>query len=90
LTITKAVLKVAAFNYTRAVGAALPTSYAYSITGFVNGDTAASSVTGVPSITTTAVQGSPAGTYPITPTIGSLAAANYSFTFANGALTITN
>ncbi len=90
LTITKAVLKVAAFNYTRAVGAALPTSYAYSVTGFVNGDTAASSVTGVPSITTTAVQGSPAGTYPIAPTIGSLAAANYSFTFADGTLTITN
>jgi sugar lactone lactonase YvrE len=89
LTITPAVLKVTAFNYTRAVGAALPSPFAYSVAGFVNGDTAATAVTGAPSITTTAVQGSPAGAYPITPANGSLSAANYTFTFVNGTLTIT-
>jgi sugar lactone lactonase YvrE len=89
LTITPAVLKVTAFNYTRAVGAALPNPFAYSVAGFVNGDTAANAVTGAPSITTTAVQGSPAGAYPITPANGSLSAANYTFTFVNGTLTIT-
>jgi hypothetical protein len=46
-------------------------------------------VTGAPSITTTATQTSPVGTYPITPTIGTLAAANYTFTFVPGVLTVT-
>jgi sugar lactone lactonase YvrE len=88
LTIAPAVLTVTAFNYTRAQGAALPSPFAYSITGFVNGETQ-SVVSGAPSITTTAVQGSPAGMYPITPTAGSLSAPNYSFGFADGTLTIT-
>jgi hypothetical protein len=60
-------------------------------TGFENGDTASTAVTGAPNITTTAVQGSPAGTYPITPTSGALSATgNYTFTFIDGKLTITN
>jgi sugar lactone lactonase YvrE len=90
LTVLPAVLKVTAFNYTRVVGAALPSPFAYSVTGFLNGDTAASSVTGTPGITTPAFQGSPAGTYPINVGLGTLASANYTFTFVNGTLTITS
>ncbi len=63
-------------------------AFAYTITGFVNSDPS-TVVTGAPSITTTATQTSPVGTYPITPTIGTLAAANYTFTFVPGVLTVT-
>ena len=44
----------------------------------------------VPVESTTAIKDSPAGTYPITITQGTLAAANYKFTFASGTLTVTN
>ena len=60
-----------------------------TITGFANGDTQASAVTGAPSLTTTAATASPPGTYPITAAPGTLAAANYTFTFVNGTLTVT-
>jgi hypothetical protein len=60
----------------------------YSATGFVNGDTQ-SVLSGAPSESTTATQGSPAGTYPITISLGTLTAANYNFTFVNGILTVT-
>jgi hypothetical protein len=57
--------------------------------GYVNGDTFAKAVTGSPSLTTTAVATSLPGTYAIVASQGSLAAANYSFNFVNGTLTIT-
>ena len=60
----------------------------YSIIGFVNGDHP-SVVTGAPTESTAASQGSPAGTYPITVGQGTLAATNYRFQFENGTLTIT-
>jgi len=63
-------------------------TFAYTITGFVNSDVS-TVVTGTPSITTTATQTSPVGTYPITPTIGTLAAANYTFTFVPAVLSVT-
>ena len=59
-----------------------------TITGFVNGDTQASAVTGTPNLTTTATAAFPAGSYPITTAVGTLAAANYTFTFVNGILTV--
>jgi len=59
-----------------------------TMTGFVNGDTQASGTTGAPSLSTTATTTSPVGTYPITVTMGTLAAKNYSFTFVNGTLTV--
>jgi len=62
--------------------------FTYTITGFVNGDTS-SVVSGTPSITTTATQDSPAGTYAITATAGTLSAANYIFTFVPAKLTVT-
>jgi len=86
-TVTAAVLTVTANNLSKQQGAANP-ALTYTITGFVNGDTQASATTGQPSLTTTATTSSPAGTYPITITQGTLAAANYTLAFVNGTLTI--
>ncbi|MCU0381166.1 MAG: T9SS type A sorting domain-containing protein, partial [Chitinophagaceae bacterium] len=64
-----------------------------TITGFVNNeDLSSSGVTGEAAFSTTATEtSSVAGsTYPITPSVGTLTATNYSFsTFVNGQLTIT-
>jgi sugar lactone lactonase YvrE len=87
-TVTPAILTVTASNFQRGTGVPNPTTFAYTITGFVYNDTAATATTGQPSISTTAQTNSPAGSYPITPTIGTLAAANYTFTFVNGTLLI--
>src|SRR5208282_5067135 len=87
-TVNKAPLTVTAQNSTRAYGAANP-SFSDIITGFVNGDTQ-SVVSGTASLTTTATASSVPGTYPITAALGTLSAANYTFsTFVNGTLTIT-
>ena len=87
LTVGKAVLTVTANNQNIAYGAALPT-YTTTLTGFLNGDTQATAVTGSPSLTTTPATPVNAGTYPINAAIGSLASANYSFSFVPGTLTI--
>ena len=61
----------------------------FSITGFLNGDTQASSTTGSPECTTTAIATSVPGAYPITCTQGTLASSTYAFTsFIDGTLTI--
>ena len=62
-----------------------------SYSGFVNGETLATSgVTGSPLLTTTATPASPVGTYPIEAAQGSLTATNYAFTtFVPGTLTVT-
>ncbi len=88
LTVNKASLTVTANDASRAYGVVDP-AFTSTITGFVNGDTQASAVTGAPSLTTTAATASPAGTYPIAAALGTLAAANYTFTFVNGTLTVT-
>src|SRR5207244_673080 len=103
LTITKAVLTVKADNKSRAYGAANPvftatyTGFAYgsanptltvTYIGFVNGDTP-SVLSGSPSLSTTATSSSVPGTYPITVTVSSLKATNYSFTFVNATMTVT-
>jgi hypothetical protein len=96
-SLTKVGLVVTAANQTCVHGGVIPT-FAYAVTGFVNGETAASVVTGTPTLTCSA--GSPGGTaptpgtlpqgYPIVPAVGTLTAANYSFgTFTNGMLTVT-
>jgi hypothetical protein len=59
----------------------------YTNTGFVNGDLA-SVVSGVPALSTTATTGSAPGNYPITVSTGTLSAANYSFLYVSGTLTI--
>ena len=86
LTVSKAVLKVTASNASRLYGALNP-EFGDTISGFVNGDTVAV-VSGTASLTTTATAASAAGSYPITAASGTLAAINYTFTFANGALTV--
>jgi hypothetical protein len=86
LTADKAVLTVTANNATIPFDKPLP-RFTYSAKGFLNGDTRAV-LKGAPAEKTTAKQGSPAGTYLITITQGKLSAANYSFRFVNGVLTI--
>ncbi len=87
LTVAKAVLTVTPNNQSIVAGSTLPTLTA-TMTGFVNAD-GPSVVTGLPALTTTATTSSPAGFYPITAALGTLAATNYGFTFGAGTLTIT-
>jgi hypothetical protein len=77
-------LTVNANNLSKVYGSANPALTA-TYSGFVNGDTAGTALTGA--LSTTATTGSPVGSYPITQ--GTLAAANYSITFAAGTLTVT-
>src|SRR5262249_23573517 len=85
-SISKAGLTVTADNKTRAAGQANPTLTA-SYSGFVGGETLATSgVTGSPALSTTTTN--VVGSYPITATLGTLNAANYSFSFVNGVLTV--
>ncbi len=87
LDITAVTLTVTADNQSRAVGSPDPI-FTASYSGFVGGDTQAV-VSGAPTFSTTATVASPAGTYPITPALGTLAATNYNFAFVNGTLTVT-
>src|SRR5262249_15917994 len=66
-------------------------SLAATITGFVGGETLATSgVTGNASLSTTATSTSPVGNYTITVSQGNLAASNYDFTpFNSGTLTVS-
>jgi alpha-tubulin suppressor-like RCC1 family protein len=89
VTVGPATLTVTANNVTKAFGAAVPALSA-TLTGFVNGQTLSTSgVTGQALCTTTATATSPGGTYPITCSLGTLAAANYTFSFVSGTLTVT-
>ena len=85
-TVNKAILTVTA-NAASSTYGTTPGPFSASYSGFMNGDTTAV-LSGSPSVTTTATSSSPVGTYPITPSAGSLSAANYSFSFVNGALTV--
>ena len=89
-TVTKAPLTVTADNQSRPFGSPNPPLTA-TLTGFVLGQNLGTSgVTGAAACTTTAMQFSPGGNYPITCTVGNLAAANYSFgPFVPGTLTVT-
>jgi hypothetical protein len=86
--VTPAILTVTANNSTRTFNQPnAPLNY--TITGFVGSDTQASSVTGTPTLLTTATEASPVGSYPVVIGLGSLASSNYSFVFVNGSLTVT-
>jgi RHS repeat-associated protein len=88
LTVTPAALTVTANSTNQVYGAASPV-FTATYTGFVNGDTA-NVLGGSPSLTTTVVSNSPAGSYSISAAVGTLTSANYNFTaFTNGTLTIT-
>jgi hypothetical protein len=86
LVVNPATLTVTANNVNINVGAAIP-AFTASYTGFVGGDSAAV-LSGSPSLTTTATSSSPAGVYPITASQGTLTAANYTFSFVNGTLSV--
>jgi hypothetical protein len=87
LTITPASLTVTANKATKVYGAANP-PFSDTVTGFVNGDSPGV-VSGTASLTTTATTSSGVGNYTIIAALGSLSAANYTFTFVNGTLSIT-
>jgi Ca2+-binding RTX toxin-like protein len=87
LTVTPAMLTVTAAAATRVYGADNP-AFGATIAGFVNGD-GSGVVSGLPDLSTTATTTSGVGTYPIVPALGTLSAANYTFAFAIGALSVT-
>lgn len=85
------VLTFGAADGTRQYGTA-PAAPAGTVTGFVNGDTAAVSYTGAPTLTDTTGAATGVGTYPgaIQVTPGSLASTiGYAFAFTNAAVSIT-
>lgn len=88
-TVAKAALTVKADNlsFTYKSAPQLP-PLTYSFTGLVNGDST-SAISGTPVLATSATATSLVGQYPITVGVGSLTAANYTFTTASGTLTIT-
>ena len=86
-TVNKAPLTITADNKSRAYGTADP-PFTWTPSGFVNDDTA-SALSGAPTLSSTDTPTSSAGTtFPITIAQGTLAAANYNFTFVNGTLSI--
>src|SRR5581483_5622984 len=84
--ITAATLVVRADDKARAYGTANPELTA-SCSGFVSGEDT-NVLSGAPSLSTTATETSPVGSYPITIGQGTLSAANYTFSFTNGTLTV--
>lgn len=87
LTVAPATIEVTAQDASRIYGVANP-AFTYVIAGFVNGDPQ-SVVTGAPTLSTSAVTTSAPGTYSIGIMAGTLAAANYTFAFTPGTLTVT-
>ena len=88
--VARKTLTVTASDATREAGEPNP-EFAYEITGFVLGQTAASVVAGLPALTTVATGVSPAGTYAIVPALGTLVSVtgNYDFAFVSGSLVVT-
>jgi hypothetical protein len=88
MTTRTAQLTLTANNQSRLFGQTNP-PLTYTISGFVGGDTS-TVVSGTAACTTTATASSPAGTYPITCTAGTLSAPGYTFaTFVPGTLTVS-
>ena len=90
VTISPAHLTVTADNKSKVFDGFPFTAFTATITGFVNGETLATSgVTGTPSFSTTPSPPTLPGNYTIIPAVGTLTATNYDFTsFVNGLLTI--
>ena len=88
LSIGKAHLTATADNQSRLFGQANPL-FSQTLSGFVNGENAASAgVSGSATGSSTATVLTGVGTAPISGSTGTLAAANYDFTAADGVLTI--
>src|SRR5882724_5557212 len=94
-TVNKATLTVKADDKSKSYDGAVYSPFTATVSGFVNSETevglrGSGALSGSPSFTgaaTTAVNASTTP-YTITPTVGSLTATNYTFTFQDGALTI--
>jgi sugar lactone lactonase YvrE len=86
--ISTAPLTVTANPITIAYEQGIPT-LTYTFGPLVNGDSY-TAISGTPELSTTATVGSAVGAYPITVSTGTLAAANYSFLYVPGTLTIAN
>jgi hypothetical protein len=86
LTVTPVPLTVRANDATRRVGAPNPT-FTATYSGFVNNE-GPSVLGGTLSFTTPATTTSPVGSYPIEPS--GLTSTNYTITYVNGTLTVTN
>ena len=86
-SITAASITVHADDKSRAYGTTNPQLTA-SYSGFVSGE-GTNVLSGNPALSTTVNANSPVGVYPIVIDPGTLTAANYTFSFTNGALTIT-
>ena len=87
LSVAKAPLTVTANDATRSRGQSNP-SFGVTFTGLVNGDTL-SAISGAASYSCEATTDSSPGSYAITPSLGTLAAANYRFqSFVAGSLTV--
>ena len=90
LTINPAAVTIKANDVTRPYGEVNPTLTA-AYTGFKYGENLGTSdIKGTVSLTTTAVQTSNTGTYPIVASAGTLTSSNYSLNFVNGIFTIVN
>lgn len=88
LVVTQVPLTVTAQNVAVANGSEIPNPYPCTITGFVNGDTSAV-VSGACATNAQSYASSSIGNYTVTPSVGTLSALNYSFTFAPGTLTLS-
>ncbi len=88
MNVMPAPLTVTALSKQVSYGASMG-SCEYSITGFVQGDNAATSVSGNPVITCGSGSVQAVGSYPIQITQGSLSSTNYQFTFVPGTLTVS-
>ncbi|MGD0737565.1 MAG: Ig-like domain repeat protein, partial [Terracidiphilus sp.] len=87
-SVSPAVLTVTPNNTNKFVNEVIP-ALTCTITGYVNGDNVEFPVvSGAPAMSTTATTSSPVGTYPINASLGTLTAANYTFQFASGTLTV--
>ncbi|UFS71728.1 MBG domain-containing protein [Geomonas sp. RF6] len=86
LTVEKAIVTVTADDKSRPYNTQNP-PFTVSYSGFVSGETAAK-LEGEPVVSTSALQSSPVGSYPITVSAGTLAAANYSLRFVDGTLAV--
>ena len=89
-TIIRAVLTVTGSSLTTPFGQipSLTSPSDYTITGFVNGESASVLGNTAPALSTTATTTSDPAIYPITVAKGTLSAANYSFFFVPGTLTV--
>jgi hypothetical protein len=89
LVADKAVLTVIPADLASRQASSVPAISVYTITGFVNGDTAETAqIKGLPVLTTTVSDHSPRANYAIKGGVGSLSAPNYTFVAGFGTLAI--